>query len=890
MHSNSERGWRAALYNHPILLISGLFLTGLLLVVLGNNYAEDREARSFAAFTERLMQTFVEQQQRELEKLVRDYAVWDDFFNHAHDDSFDQEWLDRNITDSLYRNFAVADALVVATDQRVVHALNRGESVTLDTLAEWNHEFAEIWRRQLRLRPATTSFSGMIRTQSGVQLLVAERIRLENAPDLPSQKHAWLVFARHLDTVWFEDTARMLSIADVKVQTVPPAKGVAHFTLLGLDKAPVGWLSWQVKRVNAEGARLYPLLGGLTAMFLFVVLLARSALQMHKWQLKVHARLLQQSETLRHLSHSPYAGEDEAAYLNELAAAVRKCLAVGRVSIWRNDAAKGYFRCVAANGEAPVPDISLQAWEHAEYFRLLGERRTLIVNEVEKSTLPALHDFWKSRGVVAVLDASVMVRGRLSGLLCIEVFDRPVAWEADQISFAESAADLIALAFVSAERRRTEAALHRQQFYDVLTGLPNQVRLSQLLSQMLQVADSRLVYSLWSVGGLRHVNEDMGRAGGDLVLQEIARRFELIPGETIVARLGSNRFVLVLRNVAAPDVSHELEHIYYRLRLPVVIDGQQITPQLSCGVSLAPQDALTAEELLRHAEFALESARSRNDSPIEFYAAEPNAVAREHYQLAGAMPAALLRGEFELHFQPFVDLNTRHILGAETLLRWHHPEKGMVSPLQFIPIAEETGQIHALGRFVLQGACQSLRAWMDRVGRPLLIAVNVSALQLRDPDFPAFVEQTLRAHALEPQSLELEITESLSIELFEQAPEALERLRAMGVRLSIDDFGTGYSSLSYLRNMAVHKLKIDRSFIEHVPDDRLDADLARMIISLGQILNMTVVGEGIETEAQLQFLLEQGCQIGQGYLFSRPLSAAAFEALLLNALELSENS
>lgn len=854
-------------------------MAGLALVVLGHRYADEREARSFAAFSERLMQTFVEQQQREQEKLIRDYAVWDDFYAHAHGDSFDQEWLGRNVTDSLYRNFSIVDALVVSADHQVVHALHRGEPMRIDNVSEWNHEFANFWRRNLKLYPGSTTFSGMVRTASGVQLVVAERIRPEQLTEAGRQRHAWLVFARHLDPTWLEDTARMLSISDVKVETAYPAAGVPHYALRGLEKAPVGWLSWQVRRVPGEGGRLYPLLAGLVVLFFFVVLLARSVLTMHKWQLQVQKRMLQQSEALRHLSHLPYAGEDEGYYLKELAAVVRKCLGIARVTIWRNDT-MGKFQCVAVSGEDGVAEAPMKTWVHSDYFRLLSEHRTLAIDSVDKTSLHSLRDFWKAHGVVSLLDASVMVRGRLSGLLCAESTGHAIAWEPDQISFVESAADLIALAFESADRRRTEAALHRQQFYDGLTGLPNQTRLNQLLGQSLQTPGCRVVYSLWSVGGLRHINDEVGRMGGDQILQEIALRLEQIPGEVFAARLGGNRFVLVMLNIAAPQVSQELERIYYGLQMPVSIGASQIVPQLSCGVSLAPQDALTADELLRHAEFALESARSRNESPIEFYAAEPNAVAREHYQLAGAMPAALLRGEFELHFQPFVDLTTRNIIGAEALLRWHHSEKGQISPLQFIPIAEETGQIHALGRFVLEGACRTLRGWIDKTGKQLTVAVNVSALQLRDPDFPPFVRQVLEFNSLEPQCLELEITESLSIELFEQAPESLQHLREMGVRLSIDDFGTGYSSLSYLRNMAVNKLKIDRSFIERVPDDRQDADLARMIISLGIILDMTVVGEGIETEAQLQFLLEQGCHIGQGYMFSRPVNADVFMTLL----------
>jgi len=881
----TERGWRSTLYRHPILLIAGLFLAGLTLIALGLRYVDAREERSFMAYSERLMQTFVEQQSHELEKAVRDYAVWDDFVEHMHGETADQAWLEKNITESVYRNFDVVDALVLTPGLRPVYALHRGERVSLASLADWNEEFASLLARKQSLQPGVNSLSGVVRGAHGLQLLVAERIRPEQGAEMSKQRFGWLIFVRNLDPSWLEETGRLLAVNDAAIQARPPRDGVPRYALLGLDRQEMGWLSWRVNRINGGDVTLYPLLGGLFVLFLFVLLLARAVLRMHRWQVDVHARMLRQSETLRHLAHLPHGGENESSYFLEIANAVRKTLEIARVSLWRHDAGHGVLLCVAVSGESVVQEPPIETWRHPDYFRLLNERRTLVINEVAKQPeLGSMAERWRLPGIKSMLDAAVTVRGRLSGVLCVDAVDHALDWTQDQIGFVTAAADLVAVAYESAERRRTEAALHRQQFYDVLTGLPNQLRLGQILQQQLLLPGCRLVYALWSVSGLRDVNDAMGRAGGDQILQEIARRLEQTPGEFLVARLAGNRFVLVLLNVPAPQVSEALERILYRLRAPVVLEGGEVVPQIVCGVSLAPQDALTADELLRHAEFALESARSRNEAPIEFYAPEPNAVAREHYQLAGAMPAALLRGEFELNFQPFVDLKTRQILGAEALLRWHHPEKGQISPQQFIAIAEETGQIHALGRFALEEACRKLRCWIDQSGNPLVVAVNASPLQLRDPTFPDFVKQVLKEQNLPADALEIEITESLSIELFEQAPESLRQLREMGVRLSIDDFGTGYSSLSYLRHMPVNKLKIDKSFIEQVPGNAQDADLARMIISLGRILGMEVVGEGIETEEQLQFLLQQGCRIGQGYLFSRAVNASVFGAMLERGL------
>lgn len=874
-------GWRRALYKHPIVLIAGLFLAGLTFVALSMLYANERENRNFINFSERLMQTFVEQDIRELEKTARDYAVWDEFIDRVHGETYDLAWLEKNITESVYRNFAIQDALVLSAGYQPVFYLRMGERARLNRVQDWNAEFATLLARTVAIQPGTASFSGVIRAENGLQILVAERIRPEHVNKV-FQRGGWLIFTRNLGPAWLEDTSHLLSVKNLGVQSVRPKDNSPSYGLPGFENKTIAWLSWQVDRHQGSGGSLQTLLFSLFILFLFVLLLARSVMQMHKRQVLVQDRMLNQSETLRHLSHSPLSGEDEVRHLIDIACAVHQTLESFRVTIWRNDAGRNIFHRIAATGDPSVLEAPLDMATHSAYFQSLLAQRTLVTPDgAAEASLNSRADARKVLGVGLALDVAVMVRGRLAGMLCIEAREGTQGWEQDQINFAAAAADLVAVVFESAERHRSEIALQRHQFYDALTGLPNQERLGQLLQQHLLLPGGRAVYALWSVSGLFHVNEEFGRVSGDLVLQEIARRLDHSAIKHVAARLTGNRFVLVLLNVPAPQISHELERVHYCLRAPIQVAGNEIIPQLYCGVSLAPQDAFSVEELLHHAEFALDIARSRNGSPIEFYAAEPNAVAREHYQLAGALPAALIRGEFELHFQPFFDLNSRELLGTEALLRWHHPEKGPIAPAQFIAIAEETGQIHALGRFVLEEACRRLRGWLDqRVGKPLVMAVNISSMQLRDPSFVPFVRKTLKEQGIAPELLEIEISESMLMELFELAPEALRDLRDLGVRLSIDDFGTGYSSLSYLRRMPANKLKIDKSFVDHITENSQDADLARMIISMGHILGMTIVAEGIETEDQLAFLREQGCHIGQGSFLGRPVNAAAFSAFL----------
>lgn len=883
------RAWRRTLYSHPLWLIAGFFLAGLMLIGLGGVYTEEKERRSFVAYSERLMQTFVERQQHELEKLVRDYAIWDLFAERAHGEYYDAEWLKKNITESVYRNFEIVDALVLTASLKPVFYLHRGEEARVARLSDWHGEFAGILARSVERQPGLSSLSGFIRKNGGgLQLLVAERIRPEH-PASRDQGGGWLVFARNIDNKWLEETSHLLVVKELALINASPAEGMPRYSLLSLERQPLTWLSWHVDRRQAVGLSSKPLLAGVLFLFLFVLLLARAVLRMHKRQLVVQERMLQQSETLRRLSRVPNSSAaDEAHYLNEIARSVRKVLGAGYVTIWRVDPLASDAGCLAMSGEREMAEEMFSPKDLADYFSQIQEQRVLVIEDTRnESRFAGFAEHWKKYQVTAELCAAVMVRGRLAGILHVAMTENSGGWGPDQINFASGAADLVAVAMVSAERRRTEAALHRQQYYDSLTGLPNHDRLNHLLQRHLMEPGNRLVYSLWSVGDLLHINEEFGRTGGDQLLQTIACRLEATVVPHITARLAGCRFVLVLLNESPADVSQEIEKTLYRLQEPVEIDGRAVFPRLTCGVSIAPQDAFTADELLRHAEFALEAARSQNENPIEFYAPEPNTVARERYRLAGAMPAALMRGEFELFFQPIIALANREIVGMEALLRWHHPEKGDVPPVQFIQIAEETGQIHALGRFVIEDACRRLRGWLDRFGRPLQMAVNVSPLQLRDPAFLPFLEKTLQDHAIDPALLEVEITEGVSLQLLEDMPERLQALCDMGVQLAIDDFGTGYSSLAYLRHIPASKLKIDRSFVENVPHLHQDADLTRMIISMGQILGLGVVAEGVETEAQYLFLREQGCLLAQGYFFSKPVNAAGMNMLLERGMELA---
>ncbi len=875
----SRRLWRQALYEYPLALITGLFLAGIALVFLGERYFTEREERRLVAYSEHLMQTFIAQRASEFGKIARDYAVWDAMAEHNRGTAEDIDWLTENVTASVYSELDVDDVLILDTNLRPLYALRRGEHVRVERLGDWDEQLAMLLTVSTARHPERHTLAGVVRAKAALRQVVAERIRPELKDARARDPSGWVVFAREISPKWLDEISELLSISALVVLDAPPQGNGPHYALRGTDADPVGWLTWQINREYGHGGAIVPLLLGLSALFGFVTLIAKAVLGMHRREIETHARMLRQSETLRHLARLPQNGDTDSDLFAEIAQAVRLTLEVARVSLWRADS--GRFVCVAASGATVGGAAALEIPPNAAFFDALLEARTLATGKPGDAT--RLADRPSDTGgppARSALDAAVMIRGRLAGWLRIEESDRRRSWQPDQISFAGGVADQIAMAFESAERRNIEAAFTRQQNFDTLTGLANAGRLSQVLRQHLQQPGARVVYSLWQLSGLFHVNEEYGQACGDAVLQEMAHRFEQTPRLLCAARLSGTRFALIVPDLAAHEVAQDIGAVLRRLQQPVRLGQHQISLQLNCGVSLAPQDARTSEELLRHAEFALEAARASATSCVEYYAPEDNAIARERHQLAYALPAALANDEFVVHFQPLIDLASGEIVAAEALVRWQHPRRGLIRPDLFIALAEENGHIADLGRFVLERALACQAQWMQQTGREIVMAVNVSSLQLHDAQFIPFVERLLRQHALPPRLLDLEITESRSIELFEQAPETVAQLHRLGIGLSIDDFGTGYSSLSYLRHLPARKLKIDRSFIERVPAEQYDADLARMIIGLGKILDMTIVAEGIETQEQLDFLRQHGCDLGQGYWFSRPVDAATFARLL----------
>ena len=443
------------------------------------------------------------------------------------------------------------------------------------------------------------------------------------------------------------------------------------------------------------------------------------------------------------------------------------------------------------------------------------------------------------------------------------------------------------IAGIAIARRRAEERIQFMATHDELTGLPNRARFGEQLAEALQSAAQRgawlsIVYA--DFDNFKFVNDSLGHSAGDTLLKIMAERMVAAVGPNdIVSRLGGDEFVVLLIDPPkdTPTIGTMLHRIRSAVVAPVELDGRSFRITSSFGAAIYPRDGGTAEALLANADAAMYSAKESGGDDLVFYVPEINANLRERLTLLEDLRNADPSRDFVLHYQPQVDLSDGKVFAVEALIRWRHPRLGLAAPATFIPIAEESGLIVPIGDWALREACRQNKAWQDAGLPPITVSVNVSARQFRENHITAAVAEALAESGLEPKYLELELTESLVMQDVERAIETMKELRGLGVRLSIDDFGTGYSSLSALKRFPVERLKIDRSFIQDLPDDEDDRAVAAAVISLGQKLNLRVIAEGVETEAQVAFLRENHCDELQGYHFSRPVVADAVPALLV---------
>jgi diguanylate cyclase (GGDEF)-like protein/PAS domain S-box-containing protein len=525
----------------------------------------------------------------------------------------------------------------------------------------------------------------------------------------------------------------------------------------------------------------------------------------------------------------------------------------GRIESF-NKAAEQLFQCTAAEAIGQL------------FTRFLGPQ------EVWKFFTPA--------GEPGICSGAEFVGRRHSGEKCHLMLSVSEAVAADSRCFTIFIQDI-------SERLAYEARLAYQATHDALTGLPNRALFHDRLTQALTHAqrEEHIVGLFFlDLDRFKQINDNLGHHIGDELLKTVAKRLrDCLRSEDTLARLGGDEFTVILPHLEKPTSSVRVaENIVEVLEKPFHIDGREMSISCSIGIAFFPFDGQEAAELSRNADAAMYAAKNRGGCGFQFYSKPLNAKAASRQELDSSLRYALERKELVLYYQPQVDVRSLRIVGVEALVRWQHPERGLLPPEEFIPLAEETGLIIPIGEWILETACRQAKAWEEE-GMPIPMGINLSSCHLRQPDLSRSIQETLQRTGLRPGLLSLELTESMVMEHCEEAVVILQQLKELGVTLSLDDFGTGYSSLSYLKQFPIDVLKIDRSFVRDISGGSQDGTLAATIIAMARSLRMGVLAEGVEMDSQLSFLRNHGCDVFQGFLFRKAIPAAeATELLRLN--------
>ncbi len=560
-------------------------------------------------------------------------------------------------------------------------------------------------------------------------------------------------------------------------------------------------------------------------------------------------------------------------------------------SHWSLDREGALLQCTASWGES-APAI----WEFLALTKKMAvpvsvdlpgrawaKREPIFVEDIGSEQGFSRMQAASQAGLHGALALPIISGGKIFGV--IELFSsRAIRHEEALTQLLNSVSVQIGQSF---QRKLAEDQLRFIANHDSLTGLPNRTMFNEGLRHALHQGaryNRGIGVMFIDIDRFKVVNDSLGHSAGDRLLQECAKRLtECLRESDIVARLGGDEFVVMIENFSGPrDAITVAQKVLTNLSTPFFVDGQEFLVSASIGISAFPDDGKDAETLLKNADIAMYRAKDQGRNNYQFYSAQMNKHTFERLAMESSLRRAIERNEFLLHYQPKLDLCTGAIAGVEALVRWQHPDWGMVSPAQFIPLAEETGLIVQIGEWVLKTACDQNKLWRDQGIPPLRVAVNLSARQFAQKTLLGDVARIIAQSGLTPECLELEITESLVMTNPEHATETLRKLKAMGISLSIDDFGTGYSSLAYLKRFPIDCVKVDRSFIKDIPNDVDDMAITKGVIALGHSLRLKVVAEGVETAEQQDFLRANGCDEIQGYLFSKPLPAEEVTVLLKN--------
>ncbi|AEI40096.1 sensory box/GGDEF family protein [Paenibacillus mucilaginosus KNP414] len=542
---------------------------------------------------------------------------------------------------------------------------------------------------------------------------------------------------------------------------------------------------------------------------------------------------------------------------------------------------------------------NLEEWLFEDGFRMLDSANIVNMNHVEEydfrkglvylnsagskkpktASAARIHKEHVENAVQLIKSADSSIPGH-NPELTEELFSRIIS-ETNDYHLLRSYATIRAVN----ERKRAEEKIQHMAYHDALTDLPNRLMFDEKLGRCFQEAErngSMMAVMFFDLDRFKVINDTLGHHVGDQLLRLLARKLRhYVSDKDVVARFGGDEFIILLTNMAHADEAAQFaKGIPDLLKDPFVIEGHELFVTASIGISMYPSDGKEVDTLLKNADIAMYRSKEKGGNAFQYYHPDMNKRSLHRLNLEIHLRKALERGEFQVHYQPIVDLRNGSVYGMESLVRWQHPEWGVVSPGEFIPLAEETGLIVPIGNWVLLESCRQNRRWQQLGYPPLVVSVNISAIQFNQMNFVQIVTDALKESGLAPDRLCLEITENIAMNNVPHIIETMQKLKALGVGISIDDFGTGYSSLSYLKRFRVQTLKIDQSFIRDVTLDEDNAAIVTALIAMSHRLKIKSLAEGVETQEQLDFLVAQGCDKIQGYLFSKPIPADAFETMI----------
>jgi diguanylate cyclase (GGDEF)-like protein/PAS domain S-box-containing protein len=829
---------RASLFKFAGLLgIVFILATGLLVFVAKNLDSNEESESAFYA------QKAVHTLEKNLRSTIKDYAFWGDGYQHLHK-MVDTDWAfnRQNLGPTLYSDFGFTGLFVVNAVDRTVYSVVRGELTTVDA-ANWLGQPIGALLTQARRGAETEAVVTTFLNVHGIPTLVAAAALTPGAdPTVQPDKgpSSVLLFVEVLDNAKLQAMGRDYGIEGLHVST---SDDIHKASILPLgEDGSAGGLHWEAARPSIR----------LLGLILPLIAIAALLVVFMTW-----AILRRTTAAAKALDCSYESLQSSQIALAQSEARFRDVAEASSDWIWEIDQ-HWRFTYLSERFES-VTGLSRDLWIGANIDDLL---------RMEHATVSQWLSIPNRRHSISVQCSYVDMKKSAR-------FTRISARGLVSQGFRGTATDITDE--VEARRRIEFLSQH-----DALTGLPNRTRLQEFLDGKLKAAPSPehpLVMLILDLDRFKPVNDLLGHAAGDEVLNEVSRRLaECVRSGDLVARIGGDEFVLILNDVGSvEEVETACRRLIESIEKPVKVEDQEVFVSASIGIAMAPNDSSKAAELLRYADIALYEAKSGGRNTWRFYANEMNAKIIERRQLENDLRYGIKHGELRLHFQPRFRIADGHMVGAEALVRWQHPKRGLIPPDTFIPIAEETGLILPLSNWVLKTACAHAAGWPNN----LFVSVNLSSTEFQRSNLVERINETITATGLQAQRLELEVTESVMLEDALGALDVMRALKRVGVRLSMDDFGTGYSSLSYLRSFPFDGIKIDRSFVSRLGESEEDRSIIQAIVGLGRALSLTVTAEGIETGQHMDLLREVCCEEGQGYFLSRPLNHDDFESLLM---------